>query len=470
MFNVVHGCAFFPVEKQKKTAGAAMKIDICIIACDFHPLYYLCWSYVAQAWKNRIQVEPILYLICKNEEEKEKAQQLKQSTLTIGTVVIFDAVPNVPTGFQSQCIRNLVPALYPEQNVIISDMDMLPVSYDYFQTCVQSIPENHFVVYRKIDHMLQSGQIPMCYVAAKGSTWKEIFKVETLEQVRETLTQWGNALAQDYRHSQSASWYSDQVLLFQAVTQFMRTHSDRVQFLNDADTKHLRLDRIHEVLDIAHLDKFTDFHMPRPMNEELHRLLPALKEMKIEYIESIKSVPLPQEKYWLPGLDRLQQLRFASEYVLAKTVGEFLLQVTQDQWTKHWSGQEWTSLCEDMFITYWYLKEFEQCRFIMQLLFKCTETNAELGKLLSETGTSSNSKQRNEDLWHNFQFLPVDTTLYERGEIVIKSVQNKSAVNKQDVQELIAKGFFVTIASPTATLGPSSWKLQNPRFVPSYLV
>ena len=80
------------------------------------------------------------------------------------------------TAFQAQCIRLLYPSLIKTSNsIIISDMDVIPLSPKYFMDTVKSIDDNKFVYYRNA--VLKRKMIAIANVAARPTTWKEIFQI-----------------------------------------------------------------------------------------------------------------------------------------------------------------------------------------------------------------------------------------------------------------------------------------------------
>jgi hypothetical protein len=49
-----------------------------------------------------------------------------------GRVIRIKPVANIPIGVQNQIVRFWIPILFPEQVCIISDIDMFPLSSNYF--------------------------------------------------------------------------------------------------------------------------------------------------------------------------------------------------------------------------------------------------------------------------------------------------------------------------------------------------
>ena len=160
------------------------------------------------------------------------------------------------------------------KNCIVSDIDSLPLSRDYFVNSINKISDDAFVIYRP-DAGVPKNMISMMWNAANSSTWKEIFRIEAEKDIYKKLNRW-------YRNNysfQGSGWYTDQIKLQKYLSKFYKKNSDRVIKLNDFETGFNRFNRnrIDEHLEkLLHQDEtFTSFHMPRPYkeNEELINLV-----------------------------------------------------------------------------------------------------------------------------------------------------------------------------------------------------
>ena len=70
-----------------------------------------------KSWE-RLEVEPVLYIISDKTNEHSDAK--------------YFHIPEVNPVFVSQTLRLLAPSLHKDDICIISDMDMIPLSKDYF--------------------------------------------------------------------------------------------------------------------------------------------------------------------------------------------------------------------------------------------------------------------------------------------------------------------------------------------------
>ena len=150
-----------------------MKITKVILVCDAHPLYYPFAKDVYDLWEKRLGITPQLYIIS-NDKLPINFENRNVKYIT--------PIQEIPTKFQAQVIRLLLPSLFPNDYVIISDIDMLPISKKYFGKVLKYIPDDIFLQY------FYNNQI--CYNLAKGSLWKEIFEVDSLNTIIGKLKEW----------------------------------------------------------------------------------------------------------------------------------------------------------------------------------------------------------------------------------------------------------------------------------------
>src|SRR5262249_40906292 len=125
----------------------------------------------------------------------------------------------VPTPFAAQVARLLLPCLFPEAVSILSDADMVPLSRHYFLSPLEEMTADRLIIYRPFDSIperhwtdLDERQIPICYNAAGGEVWRELFAVRTPEELLARVLDWYGE-----RRERPSLWSSDQVLLAAAV-------------------------------------------------------------------------------------------------------------------------------------------------------------------------------------------------------------------------------------------------------------
>ena len=166
------------------TTAQAIKVDRVILSTNDHPNYIQFWPMVAKAWKDIVGITPTLALIGDDDVELDE---------TLGDVIRFKPIEGMSAGNYARAIRLLLPVLFPDDVCLISDIDILPLSKEYFLDSVVDVPDENFVVYRdKVNYgpYKQGKKFPMCYNAAKGSVFREIFKIDNIEDIPLEVLSW----------------------------------------------------------------------------------------------------------------------------------------------------------------------------------------------------------------------------------------------------------------------------------------
>ena len=148
-----------------------MKIDTVILSSNDNPNYIQFWPIVSEAW-NLMGVEPILIYT------GEQKLNLK------GNVINFFS-KNMDSSFVAQNIRILYPSLLDGNTCLVSDIDNLPLSKKYFVDSVLSYNDDSFIIYRP--DACPPNMISMMWNAARSSTWKEIFDIDSEKNLEKYL-------------------------------------------------------------------------------------------------------------------------------------------------------------------------------------------------------------------------------------------------------------------------------------------
>jgi hypothetical protein len=207
-----------------------------LLASDLNPRYVECWPLARRAWREIVGVDAILVLV--GAEADAPADLLADDRVSL-----FAPLEGVPTSLQAQCVRLLYPALLELDGcVIVSDMELMPLSSPYFRGSVEHLDERMFVSYR--DVLFYRGQMAIAYNAARPETWASVFDVSTADDVRARLAEWTTPIEYDGVRG-GAGWYTDQHVLFRTLEAWPE-RNDRHWVLDDAYTGFRRLDR-HDV-------------------------------------------------------------------------------------------------------------------------------------------------------------------------------------------------------------------------------
>lgn len=224
----------------------AVKIDRVILATDANPNYIQFWPIVAQAWKEIVGVRPTLILVAPKSVYVDE---------TYGDVIYFEPIDTIPTSYQAQVIRLFAPTLFPDDVCIISDIDMLPLQSTYFVEQVRHISDDMLIIYRdKANNFYESRNMyPMCYVAAKGSLFKDIFSVEP-QTIRSTLVEW---------YALNLGWCTDELMMAKCVNNWTGYPKKVCKLGNSGGQS---IDRLNWKYDVSLLKRkqLIDAHLSRP--------------------------------------------------------------------------------------------------------------------------------------------------------------------------------------------------------------
>ena len=144
-----------------------MKIDKVIHASDDKKFYLDFWPIVSKIWRKKFNVEPVLLYFGNGSPTEE-----------YGTVIKMPILPDVPVNTQCQISRYWIPTTDLNATWMTSDIDMLPISKDYFTKWIADISDEKWV-HLNSDPRESFPHITYlcCYNIAKGSTFKEILKL-----------------------------------------------------------------------------------------------------------------------------------------------------------------------------------------------------------------------------------------------------------------------------------------------------
>ena len=239
-----------------------MKIDIVLTACNMSNHYLSLFPLVIKVWKKKFNIDCYLILVADN--IPTNLQQYQQQ------IILFKPIENIHTAFIAQVIRILYPALFENKNVMITDVDIFPISYDYFIKSIQNLADDMFITYR--DKYLKQNMLAICYNVANSSTWKEIFQINNIQDIHQTIKLWYQP---EYNGVKNCiGWFTDQKKLFEYVMKW--NNLNRLIIFKDHEINFRRLDkkdRSYILKQITQVKKdissgvYTDFHCIKPYVE-----------------------------------------------------------------------------------------------------------------------------------------------------------------------------------------------------------
>ena len=190
-----------------------MRIQKVIMSCDdSHYKYY--WPIVSKVCKKQLRATPVLFKI----GEVETDFYFDGS----GIVKEVKSIPEIPTGIQSLFYRMYGTKFFPEEVCLISDIDMMLLSYDYFQGTIKNFSEDSIVVYTSDAYDLErndskglfdSNIYGMCYNAAKGKIFSEVLGLNG------SFSDFVKRL-DDFKYEKSLEWYGDEVFLTKKIEEY----------------------------------------------------------------------------------------------------------------------------------------------------------------------------------------------------------------------------------------------------------
>jgi len=132
-------------------------------------------------------------------------------------IILWNKNQDINSVFLGQNLRIYFPALLPladDEMVMITDMDMLPMSSQYYTEGLEAVKKEEFVYYRSID----KDQIYMCYNAAHPSAWGKAFGIQNETDIEQALT---TTFLNSYNGVPGSSgWFIDQHIMFQKLTKY----------------------------------------------------------------------------------------------------------------------------------------------------------------------------------------------------------------------------------------------------------
>lgn len=225
-----------------------------IFSSDSNPLYKDFLPYVTAAWK-RLDFDVHFVEVTENSEFY---------------------VPQIPIENQSQIIRVLLPSLYPEDSFITSDIDMLPISSEYFSQAKKLLKNDDQIINLSADaYETSQRRHPICYWLAKGKTFSKITGIRDIKDLKNTMTEW---------YSKGLSWDTDEKIFSGLVLD--KSSSEQINFVGyqrgwQQGIASRRIDRCSWNINKQALENnfYIDSHMVRPLKENLVWLEPIFKTL-----------------------------------------------------------------------------------------------------------------------------------------------------------------------------------------------
>jgi hypothetical protein len=234
-----------------------MKIDYSIHSSDSNSFYLDFWPLVSKVWKLKFNVEPILIYIDKNQDIEIDE--------TYGTVIRIKEIDGIPNYLQNLWVRYWYPINFPDKVSIISDIDMFPLSEEYFIDSIKSISDDKYVHLNpatdKLPHPLS---LPSCYHVAKGSKFQEVLKLpNNWEDSISELYKTGLGSDHGGHLSGKDRWAADERYATIKINNYENPNDVVLINRRDGQSAH-RIDRYDWSYSVENFKNYIDSHSVRP--------------------------------------------------------------------------------------------------------------------------------------------------------------------------------------------------------------
>ena len=246
-----------------------------LTASDLNPMYYKFIPIFIKTWKKLFPEINIHIILIANEIIAE-LQPYKDY------IRLFPPIANIPTAFIAQNIRLFYPCFLENAKggILITDMDMVPMGSSFYINSIKNISDDKFICYRPLS-CVGPNQMVICYNIAHSITWKKIFSIHSINNIRNILINnfekyIGNNTQKHGHHSEG--WFTDQLYLYEK-TQEWNNKTNNLVILNnkihaiigDGNVPHIKGSYYRlwksfprEIKIIIKKNWMADFHMPRP--------------------------------------------------------------------------------------------------------------------------------------------------------------------------------------------------------------
>lgn len=243
-----------------------LKLECVLTACNENPLYMEFIPIFVKIWNKLYPLVDVKIILIAN-KIPDKFKKYKDN------IILYKPLPNISTAFTSQYIRLLYPALLNHDNgIMITDIDDVPLNRTYFKNNIESVKKDKWLNLR--DWSGKNGkQIAMCWQIATRKIWREVFNINSINDVNNKLIEIYKSIKYDNKHGGSG-WNTDQVMLYKSVMDWNKKTNNYV-YLKDSETGFNRLDREEEnyiklnqnMINNIKNGKYSDFHLVRPYSK-----------------------------------------------------------------------------------------------------------------------------------------------------------------------------------------------------------
>lgn len=253
-----------------------MKIDTVITAGNINHHYLQLFPLIKQVWIKRFNINPLCILIADNIPDYLIEHK--------DNIILFPPIQGINDIFVAQVIRLLYPALLPDNTIITSDLDIIPVKKQYFIDSIQNIPDDTFITFT--DRYVHLDMYALCFNVAKGSTFKKIFNINNIQDIINTIKLWYHP--EYIGRKNCPGWYTDQKQLFIHFNNYNGNKiclKDSIIGFNRLNNRQRDKERI--VTDfknvLNNLEQYSDIHCIKPFRKTGSYIKKIIKKLLENY-------------------------------------------------------------------------------------------------------------------------------------------------------------------------------------------
>ena len=233
-----------------------MKLKYVVAGVNEKSHYLRCVPFFIHAWKSlnpRIEVRVVLF-----------ANQLPDFLERYqSSIKLIPPIQGVSTAFCSQIVRLFYPCILPDDGAaLISDVDLLPLNFKYFEKALAVQRADKFVTFRA-DHMkkLNRPEVVMCYNAAYSSVWRDVFGIHDYKGMIEKLSFIYSRIEYEDIHN-GKGWRTDQRYLYEALKKWSKKVDQHVEYSDaELDFARMSVENFRHAYDLIKQQKIVDIHL-----------------------------------------------------------------------------------------------------------------------------------------------------------------------------------------------------------------
>jgi hypothetical protein len=241
-----------------------MKLTTVIASVNDNPEYYMFIPKQIKFW-NKFNIKFIAIFV--GRELPSILESYKDN------IILWNSLLFLNTAYLGQNVRMYYAAILDlpaGEGVMITDMDMLPTSSNYYTSGIEQFTDDDFIYYRHIE----GNEIFMCYNTAHPTLWSKLFNIKSKQDIEKCLFK-------EYNFSYSGipgstGWFTDQYIMYSTLKDY-----PNLKVLN-RPLQRLEMDEYIYRLNLGHtnfISEYDDAHFHRSYYENEELILDAEKQL-----------------------------------------------------------------------------------------------------------------------------------------------------------------------------------------------